>query len=273
VWYHHSLWNKLYEYIQVSACGCSLILIGEKAVSLDNSQSYFLKSMFPEDVERARELIKTTFSRSDRFILREIDGDLWFINKLVLSKMISKNSNLNRFVVKKFKSKKLFIDHLQYSEQNLFEALDNRFVLIGIAFGYGEENARFYIRKIQLGEYLQRYPVISIYPFDGVPSIGRVRDWNFHFDPYIKKIDQPATSGCFHSLEEEWEWIRQVEWPLYKESEPDPLYYISLPTYIARHGQESDRIHKKFLKARDRLAKLFCERKLSEVIAEEASKK
>ena len=248
-------------------------LVGKKAVSLDNSLTYFLKSMFPEDVKRARELLKTTFSRSDRFILREINGDLWFIDKSALSKIISRNRNLNRFVTKKFKSKKLFIDHLQYSEQNLFEALDNRFVLIGIAFGYGEENAKFYIRKIQLGEYLQRYPVISVYPFDGIPSLGRVKDWNFYFDHYLRKIDQPAVSNCFHSFEEEWEWIRQVEWLLYKEDAPNPPYYISLPTYIARHGPESDRIHKKFLRARDKLAKMFCGRKFNEVVAEEAAKK
>jgi hypothetical protein len=33
------------------------------------------------------------------------------------------------------------------------------------------------------------------------------------------------------------------------------------------------RIHKKFLRARDKLAKLFCGRKISEVIVEEAAKK
>ena len=261
------------EYLKCLFCDdFGFTLVGEKPCSLDNSQTSYLKLLFPEDVEKATKFLKTTFSKSDRFILREINGDLWLINKQSLSKTISKYNRLRSFVIKKFKSTERFIKFLQDSDSSLFEALDYRYVLIGIAFGYGEENAEFFVRRIDLGLYLQKFPFVTQYPFEALPMVGAIRDWNLIFDRQLGKPKSPKPSPDFPSFQDEWLSMKKVDWPLYLEVEPELPYYICLPAYISRHGEESERVHARYLRARDKLAKLFCGRKFSEVIAEEARK-
>jgi hypothetical protein len=74
-------------------------------------------------------------------------------------------------------------------------------------------------------------------------------------------------------LEEEWEWIEQNECDLSDEAIPEVPYYIWLPTYISCKSREAKMVHKRFVRARSKLARLFCSKKPSEVIAQEALKR
>jgi hypothetical protein len=247
-------------------------LVGAKPASLDDSCTYYLRMAYPEDVEKARLFLKSTFAHSKRFILREIDNDLWLINKQSLSIQISKHIELKSFIINKFKNKKEFFRCLKTSDTTLFEALDDRCDLIAIALGYGRDNGEYYSRRLELGRHLHKYPIVSHYPFNGCPMVGDVQGCSGSFDLQVRKHPAPEASSAFLSFEDEWQWVRQVEWPLYKDDEPAPPFYISMPTYIARHSPESEKVHARYLKAKDKLAKLFCSRKISEVVAEEAKK-
>jgi hypothetical protein len=246
-------------------------LVGAKPASVDDSHSEYLQETFPQEVEAARTFLKATFLHSKRFVLRKVRGSLWLIDKTALLNQVSKYSSFKSFVINKFKSEDRFIEFLQNSEHNLFEALEYNFALAGIALGYGEENSKFFTRRCELGEYLQKYPFVSLYPFDSLPMILKVRGLNFFFYPELTKLESPNLSQDFRSLEEEWLWMKEVDWPLYLEVEPEPPYYICLPTYISRRGEESERIHARYLKARDEIAELFYGRKISEVLVEKAT--
>ena len=246
-------------------------LIGARPASLDDSAGLCLESLYPED--RVNSFLRELFDRSDAFIFREIIGSRWLIHKKSLRNQIRKHDKLRLFIDFKFGNEGFFFYQLRHGELNLFDLLDCRAELIAIALGYGEENGRFYLRRLLVGEYLQRYPVVQAYPFDGLPFSDKIRDMGWLWCRDLESIDKPNASSNFSSLESEWEWIKKNEWDLTDISIPKPPHYISLPTYISCKSREAKMVHKRFVRARSKLARLFCSKKPSEVIAQEALKK
>ncbi len=248
-------------------------LVGAKPASLDDSWTCPLKKISLREVERAEAFMSKAFAQSDRFIFRKINGSLWLINKREMIKKILKYRKLRLFVYKKFGGEEEFFYQLQHGTSNLFDLLDFKCELISIAMGYGLDNGMFYFRRVILGEYLQKYPIVQSYPFDGFPFFDKVRGMNWLFCKRLETVIEPHCLPGFQSLDNEWEWIKQNEWVFRMNSRPDPPYYLCLPAYVSCKSKEAENVHKNFLKARDKLANLFYNRKFSEVIAEEAAKK
>lgn len=269
--YEHAIFEEYLMLVFSDTFGYTLI--GAKPASLDDSWTYQLKKLYPKESERATAFMSEVFARSNKFIFRKINGSLWLINKKEMLKQILRYKELCSFVYKKFGSKKEFFYQLQHGNSNLFDLLDFRCELISIALGYGRDNGKFYFRRIMLGEYLQKYPIVQVYPFDGFPFFDKVRGLSWLFCRRLEMVITPHRLPNFQSLDDEWEWIKRNDWMLHMDSRPDPPYYLCLPAYISCKSKEAKEVHGKFLKARDKLAKLFCGRKFSEVIAEEASKK
>jgi hypothetical protein len=249
-------------------------LIGEKPVSIEQNLDLFLDS-HPDRKNQLFFFLKTVFRQSSRFILKVFaDRDqIELINKASLSKQILRYKMLNDFVHTTYGTEDAFFKKLEDERIDIFEALDYHAILIAIALGYGEENGEFFCRRIELGRYLKKYPITGFYPFERKPSTQIVRSLSLPENniPYTTPV--PPRKKGVASFDEEWQEIKKSERKLYLEADPDPPYYIVLPIYVSKSGPESDAIHEGFLKARDKLAKLFCGRKFSEVIAEEAAKK
>lgn len=243
-------------------------LIGAKPASLDNSWTHCLRDFYPELVEQAHTFMSKVFAKSDLFIFRKINGSLWLINKKQMSKQILKNQDLGAFIHERFGGETGFFDHLQQGDLTLFDLLDYRVELIAIALGYGRDNGAFYLRKIMVGEYLQKYPLVQSYPFDGFPFPDKIRGMNGLFCRYLEKIEKPALVSSFRSLNDEWDWIKQNEWELHMNSRSEIPYYLCLPAYISCKSIEARRVHRKFVRARNKLAKIFCNKKPSEAIAQ-----
>lgn len=248
-------------------------LVGAKPASLDDSWTSYLKKLFPEEVDRANVFLNVVFSRSDKFIFREINGCLWLINKQEMSNQIRRYPYLWSFISKKFGSNEIFFDKLQHENANLFDLLDCKVDLIAIVFGYGLDNGEFYLRRGLVGRYLQKYPIVQSYPFDGFPFADKIRGRSWLFCRYLKEVKVPPINPRFSSLNAEWEWIKNNEWPLHMDSIPEPPYYLRLPAYISCKSREAKMVHKKFVRARSKLARLFCSKKPSEAIVQEALRK
>jgi hypothetical protein len=244
-------------------------LVDAKPASLDDSWTSHMKKLFPKEVDRANFFLNEVFSRSDKFIFREINGWLWLINKQEMSNQIQKYPGLRLFISKKFGTKEKFFGKLRNENANLFDLLDYKVDLIAIVFGYGLDNGKFYIRRGLVGKYLQKYPIVQFYPFDGFPFADKVRGMGWLFCRYLKEVKVPPINPRFSSLNAEWEWIKNNEWVLYVDSRPEPPYYLRLPAYISCKSREAKKVHKRFVRARAKLAKLFCSKKPSEVIAQE----
>ena len=246
-------------------------LVGAKPASLDDSWTYQLRDLFPEEVERANTFMSRVFAQSDVFIFRKINGSLWLINKKQMSEQILKHQDLGAFVHERFGGEIGFFDQLQHSDLPLFDLLDRRVELIAIALGYGRDNGEFYRRRIMVGEYLQKYPIVQVYPFDGFPFSDKVRGMSRLFCRYLEEIEKPPLLPKFRSLDDEWDWIKKNEWPLHMNSRPKTPYYLCLPAYISCKSGEAKRAHKRFVRARAKLAKLFCHKRPSEAIAQAVS--
>ena len=248
-------------------------LVGAKPVTIEQSMSFDL-IINQKKRECLFSFLERTFHKSKNFIFNRLDRHGYFelINKKTLLKQIRQYKRLNRFVRKKYTTTRAFFNALKTSDITIFEALDHDSILIAIVLGYGEENGEFFKRRAQIGEYLQKYPIVAVFPFDQHPSPY----WAFpsHSTYFVEPspIVPPPLSPQFVSLDQEWNWIKRMEWRLCDNNNPEPPYYISLPTYICRYGSESEHIHKTYLKARSRLAKLLCEKKFSEILVDEALK-
>ena len=249
-------------------------LLGEKPVSLDDSHDWYLDYK-PEVQKPVTAFLTNVFKDSNTFVFKSRG---WFgkvlINLKALSRQISRYKKLRRFVKQKFGSEENFFNILKDPSLGIFDLLDRDEILLAIVFGYGEENGDFYTRRVLVGHYLKKYPLYSVYPFQQKPGPLKIRGWKIRFRrPEL--ISKPDVRPQFGSLEEEWAWIRAMEnsYVLRKDPKHCEPYYLYLPHYVSRRGPQSDEIYANFLLARDRLAKLFCGRKFSEVIAEEAARK
>ena len=249
-------------------------LIGEKPVSIQQSLGCY-DGAEAEKRDVLFIFLKLIFSSSTEFVFKILQnhGYMEIIHKKALLLQIEKYEKFSNFVLKKYGSPCNFLRALEQDNFDIFDAVDYDPVLIAIALGYGEENGEFFVRRCDVGEYLQKYPIVAFFPFDQRPG----PDWAVSKNTWCFTgptiLPRPMLTPQFISLEQEWQWIKDVSRDFNRNPYPVVPYYISLPGYVSRHGIESDTIHEKFLKARDKLANLFCDRKFSEVIAEEAVKK
>ena len=84
-----------------------------------------------------------------------------------------------------------------------------------------------------------------------------------HSHIYIPKYDTTK----FSSLEEYWEWIEGREFETIISAPPT---LIEIPGFVACKGKASRKIFKRFQKAQNRLAKLFCNKTYKEILIEKA---
>ena len=118
--------------------------------------------------------------------------------------------------------------------------------------------------------FLRKYPITWEYPFEMLPCAYYIAPLGRRWATCcIIRVDMPEPAKPFKSLEEEWVWIEQNEMGL-DEPFPEAPCYLRIPTYVSCKSKESIRIHKRFVRAREKLAKLFCSMKPSEVIAQAA---
>lgn len=249
-------------------------LIGEKPISVEQSLNLYL-CLNRDERDCLFKFMSLVFKNSETFVFKKLKkyGFMELINIKSLINQIMACKKLRKFIIKKHGSVYAFLEKLKDPEISVFDVLDHDPILLAIVFGYGEENGEFFVRRCLLGHYLQKYPLVKIYPFDGIPTVDKIRGaGNFVYDK-LRVINKPRKPTRFLTLNDEWQWIKSVSREFNKSPYPEVPYYISLPGYVSRHGPESGRIHEKFLMARDKLANLFCGRNISEVIAEEAAKK
>jgi len=114
---------------------------------------------------------------------------------------------------------------------------------IGIFFGYGKENARFYLRRVALGKYLRKF----MWPFLREPSFYTLMQQRIDSKYYgsdVPFIIDPPVNPQFTSFEEEWNWMKQNEQP-YEEWDKPP-FWIRKPAFISKKSEETNRILKNF---------------------------
>jgi hypothetical protein len=249
-------------------------LIGSKPISEDEFEGkYYQEIGFVQEVDkRCFEELKKVFDGSSNFVLKVFsDGPyctIELINKRAVRDFVQRNSILQAFIKKKFKSDKDFYSQIEDSNRSIFKTLGNNDRLLGYLFGYDETNIEYYIRRKEVGYYLQKYPFVRHHPLPG----GRYSHNPFVFmNPYLYYRKPLQPSQDFDSLESEWRWIKQVAWDLEEECDPVPPFFVSLPSYICRHGGESELTREKFKKASGKVAELFCNKSFKEAVAEIAS--
>jgi len=257
---------------------CGYTLIGKKPISIEHCCRLEFCSN-PEYKKRFFVLLERLFENSDRFLLKTIHytdfySEIMLIDRPALAKLIKKNRYLSTFVKREYGSMKNFYRSLEDPKLHIVDCFRRDNVAIGIALGYGEGNSHYYQRYLDVGYHLKKYPVVCLLPFEPkpmpemiTPEPIRCSIYDIPHEPFIPEIH----TSEFSSLEDEWHWMRKVRNKDYDETEIP--YLFQLPFFISKKGPETDAICKRYSRARDRLAKMFCGRKFSEVIAKETAKK
>jgi hypothetical protein len=250
-------------------------LIGVKPISIDEVEGkYYQEIGFSQEIDDyCFDELRKAFEGSSNFVLKIFsDGpchSVELINRRAVRQLVQRNLVLQSFIKKRFKSDEDFYSQIEDPDRSFFKTLRNNDKIIGYLLGYDETNIEYYIRRIEVGLYLQKYPFVRYHPLPGgIYSHNPFVFLNPHL--FYKRL-QPSQG--FDSLESEWRWIRGVAWDIEEESQPIPPHFVSMPVYICRHGGDSELTREKYKKARDKLANLFCGRKISEIITEEAVKK
>ena len=250
---------------QIFSSDFGFVLVGAKPVAIDDSPNEYL-TLHPEKRAEITAFLDGVFRDSKEFVYVPSDYCLGLlISRKALIRQVLKYPRLEEFVLNRFGSVKLFLHKIKASGKHLFDLLENDNVLISIVLGYGKTNGEFYLRYLKLANYLQKYPLVSVYPFQNFPSPGLIKGFSFFLCHLFKSISRPPLRSPWKSLEEEYQWMESVIMPSDKEAEPP--FFITPPRYMARRCPESDEIRERYIKAKDALAKLFARGCPSEVIA------
>ena len=112
---------------------------------------------------------------------------------------------------------------------------------IGMLFGYGKENAQFFVRFADLDTCFRKKSVVRKPDlFD--PIRDRVEK-RYHA-AYVPFIIEPPLNPQFASLEEEWQWITQNKNPFGEWDTPP--FWIRKPIFCNKKSEETDTILQQF---------------------------
>ncbi len=241
-------------------------LIGVKPISTDEVYGEY----FQEISESCFEQLKKMFVGSPNFVLKIFPRgrihSVELINRRVLREVVRNNPIVRAFIKKEFKSEEDFYSEIEDPNRSIHKILKKDARIIGYLLGYGETNIEYYIRRIDVGTYLQKYPLVRFHPLPG----GKYSDCPVVFLNMHLQYERLKPSKGFDSLEAEWQWIKQVAWDITEESKPVPPYFVSLPFYICRHGGDSELTRERYKTASCELAELFYNRSFREAVAETA---
>jgi hypothetical protein len=250
-------------------------LIGSKPISEDEFEGkYYPEVGFVQEVDkRCFDALRKAFEGSSNFVLKVFNGPyhtIELINKKAVRNLVRQNSNLQAFIKKNFKSDGDFYSQIEDPDRSIFKTLRNNDRILGYLFGYDETNIEYYIRRREVGCYLQKYPFVRYHPLPG----GKYSHNPFVFmNPHLYDKRYLRPNQNFDSLESEWKWIEEVAWDAREEGDPTPPFFVSLPFYICRRGGESESTREKFKEARGKIAELFCNKSFQEAVTEIALRK
>lgn len=245
-------------------------LIGAKPISIEEiSTGCFGEEHIEEECFAA---LRDTFAESKKYILKIYSTGtlrhIELINKPAVLDLINTNVFLHRYVKKNFLSTENFWGKISDQSLGIHTILHKDARPIGYLLGYDKTNIAYYLRRIEVGRYLQKYPYVRYNPIPGGRYPGN------SCIPF--SLSQPYKKVCpqfgFSSLEEEWQFLQRVSWEIEKETDPIPPFFVFLPVYICRHGGTSEATYEKFIRARGRVAELFCNKPVQQAIFEIAHK-
>lgn len=248
-------------------------LIGEKPMSVNNCQNFNLIHN-KEIAESVFNFLRKAFQNSKTYIFKIIYvcpgfTQVQLIHKPSLSRLIKKNRRLQNFISETYGSERIFFQKLNDVQTSVFECFKNNEQILGLVFGYGKTNTEYYLRYNLVGLYLKKYPRVDSLCFNPKPRLNMIikhqRKIRFNFE---ERKSPPKPLPRFKSLEEEWEWIRDVRFLPSKDMLPTIPYLFCLPTFIMRKGVGAEKVRRKLMRARNRLAQLFSGKKFSSVIVE-----
>ena len=241
---------------------CGYTLIGEKPVSVEYSDQLDLsnqenRSLFFEELERI-------FKGSKNFILKTFHYDSFYseivlINVPTIMDLAVNNKYFSRFLAKHYKNLENFYTSLSNPKIHIFETLKGDEIAIGIALGFGTKNSKFFQRYVDLGFYLKKYPFICLLPFEPKPLPQMLIPihlcGNVPFKPFI-----PKQNPKFASFDAELKEMEEIRDRTSKDTEIP--YLFQQPFFLAKKGDKANKLHRKYLRSRTRLSRLFSKKNL-----------
>jgi hypothetical protein len=236
-------------------------LVGAKPISFE--ECGWLKRLPDGSKERLLTYLKEAFAQNKEYVLYIYTPcpkytSITLAHIPTLRKTISESAYLSAYVKKQYGT----VDRLvqRFKDYDISRAFKDE-VALGIALGYGEENALSASRWSSLNYFLKKYPVVCIFPFEPIPDPIMINHtFTRCFPPLIYDVPVLERNLRFESMEDEWEWMKEQVFQIPK---CDPPYLFSLPLFCAFKSGETQQILKKFSAARDVMSRLYYEKTLT----------
>ncbi len=209
-------------------------IVDEKPFSLEEFSGLKFPLMTEEEKRKLITYMQLIFENSENFEFFSSGIELEYQMAYLINRRLFRKLNIDPD------------DEISFDAENLAKL-----------FGFGEENAHFYLRRLAVGRYLKKPPFV-ILGIRTPKSLDSLFYINYESAYYVKppyKETPPEPNENFASLEEEWEWIVQNKVQL-EEWDNLPMW-IRKPLFICKKSQETDDLLKKYDLAANKLGKLM----------------
>lgn len=243
---HQKNLEKVFQSLFCNSFGYTLV--GEKPMSLGE--------LFESDFDRqyngeikptvVTEYLEKIFRNSKKFIFisrgESYHKVIYLIHKPSLELLIEKEQEFLNNRLKRHVTIDWVIDAIRTKNNQL------DFVTLGVLFGYGQSNSFFFVRRMEIGKYLNKSPNKEFHIF-------YKNELTMPYDIFYR-IRCPDVNYTFESYEEEWKWIVKNKAP--REEHEVPFLFEPI-CFIAKKGKETDLIRAKHAETRKKMAEVFCD--------------
>ena len=214
--------------------------------------------------------LERIFKGSKNFILKTFHYDNFYseivlINVPSIMDLAVNDKYLSKFIAQHYKNIENFYASLSNPKIHIFETLKGDEIAIGIALGFGTKNSNFFQTYVDLGFHLKKYPFVCLLLFEPTPTpqvlIPIHICGSVPFKPFV-----PKQNPKFASFDAELKEMEEIRDRTSKDTEIP--YLFQQPFFLAKKGDKANKLHRKYLRARTRLSRLFANKKFKDVITE-----
>lgn len=237
-----------------------LTLIGEKPMSCEECIWDWDSPLPQRGREEFISWLNERFQNSSKYIFRTHTYrpghiDIVLIHKPSFQKVFKRTRYLNKFIKRHYGDVENFFSCCERSSGSFSDWFKNDDIALGIALGYGYNNSTFLSRCNDLSTCVNKnYGLVcralrrkGPHPFTA-SYLGKSQ---------IMMISIPRLvqhSANWPSAQDELLWLESIVRAI---PQSPPPYLFSVPFFVARQGQETEELLRKYEKGINRLARLF----------------
>jgi hypothetical protein len=245
-----------------------LTLIGEKPMSFEECDCYEDHPIPQREREELISWMEGCFNKSSKYIFRTYSFapgrvDIVLIHKPSFQIVATRDEYLSCFIKTHYGTVQDFFDYYRKSDGDIINCFKDDEIALGIALGYGHVNSEFLTRVNELSSCVYKSYGLGPGQRRLIPSPFLATHLTKNAIMMFSPPPVPQPSPGWASIEDELNWLYSIEQKIPQNSVP---YLFSIPFFLARQGEETQILIRRYEKGVDRLSRIFQREDPSQVI-------